>query len=678
MVNIKKTVPLLLILFMIFTIYTNTAQSALTDEAKICLTCHSSKGISKTLENKEILSLYIEKDDFAKSVHNSIGCNGCHTGYMAAHVQKKKEIKSKKEYAMNAAKVCSLCHTDDKLKKIPMHSSLMAQASCIECHGSHYITSLAEWKKGINEAQYCLTCHRQQLSMRLESGESLSLAVNESGFKGSMHGKLLCSACHTEFSKTKHPVRAFKNKKAYTALATKSCLICHTYEQLRKSPVHSSLMAAATCVECHGSHLIRGIKIQKAAATETQYCLTCHRGRLSLTMRNGEALSVYINEASLSQSAHGKLQCTACHSEFSKTQHPVRKFDSIHEYSLLGAKLCEKCHKDAYSLYEKSIHYALFKSGNPKAPFCTGCHGAAHSIALTKTDRTIGLTSCNKCHGEMNSSYEASIHNKARLQGKANAPVCSSCHNAHDIQSTKMTTKIKEGCFKCHKNMGKIHDKWLNNPPIKMSSFAGTHFDVISCAACHSPNATRVIYLSLFDSKTGKPLTEEEVIQHLGTDTAGLMKKMDIDNDGVIEAKGLWNVFSELLGKGVRTTFSGKMDVSSAVEAHELGAKKEAVRKCEKCHHPDSEYFKHVFVVISKADGNTTVLPAKEKTLNSIYSILPARKFYAIGGTNIRLFDILFYIALLGGIAVPIGHLTLRIITSPLRSLKRMGKGGKK
>jgi hypothetical protein len=33
---------------------------------------------------------------------------------------------------------------------------------------------------------------------------------------------------------------------------------------------------------------------------------------------------------------------------------------------------------------------------------------------------------------------------------------------------------------------------------------------------------------------------------------------------------------------------------------------------------------------------------------------------------------------LIGGIAVPIGHITFRIITSPLRSLRRMGKGGKK
>jgi hypothetical protein len=77
------------------------------------------------------------------------------------------------------------------------------------------------------------------------------------------------------------------------------------------------------------------------------------------------------------------------------------------------------------------------------------------------------------------------------------------------------------------------------------------------------------------------------------------------------------------------------------------------------------------------AGGDTISLPTESGILQSIYSILPVRKFYAIGGTNINLFDILFYIALIGGIAVPIGHITLRIISSPIRSLRKMGKGGK-
>ncbi len=675
--DIKKILISLFIVLMIFPAYTHAAKGTLTDEAKVCLTCHASRGISKILENKEVLSLYIKKDEFVNSVHNNIGCSGCHTGYMAAHVQKKKQIKSRKQYTVNASQVCSMCHPNDQLKKIPIHTSLMTKAACVECHGSHYIKSLAEWKKGIDEIRYCLTCHRLELSMHLKSSELLSLSINESAYKSSKHGDLLCSACHKDFSNTKHPVRAFKNKKEYTALATKSCSMCHSDKQLRKSPVHSSLMARAACVECHGSHSIKGIKVQKAVAKESQYCLMCHRSRLSITMKNGESLAVFVDESRIGDSVHRNLQCTDCHSDFSKSKHPTRVFKSTRDYSIVTSDLCSKCHPDAYTKWENSIHFTRLKSGDLKAAACTDCH-SGHSVVKATTDKTVGLTSCNKCHGELNSSYEASVHNKARIKGKAGAPVCSSCHNAHNIESTKMTTRIKEGCFKCHKDMGSVHNKWLKNPPVTLPTFAKAHFDVVSCAVCHSPNAKRGIYLSLFDSKTGKPLTEEEVVKLLDTDAAGLREKLDTNSDGLIEGKEVWNIFRLLLKKDVRTTFMGKMDVSNAAEAHRLGTKKEAVRECEDCHHPKSEYFKNVSIVMSKTGGKTTVLPAKKDLVNSVFSIIPVRNFYAIGGTNISLFDILFYAALIGGIAVPIGHITLRIITSPLRSLRRMGKGGKK
>ena len=72
------------------------------------------------------------------------------------------------------------------------------------------------------------------------------------------------------------------------------------------------------------------------------------------------------------------------------------------------------------------------------------------------------------------------------------------------------------------------------------------------------------------------------------------------------------------------------------------------------------------------------LLPAKKEVLNSIYTILPVSKFYALGSSSVKLLDILFIVALLGGIAVPIGHIAFRVITSPLRALRRMGKGGKK
>jgi hypothetical protein len=160
------------------------------------------------------------------------------------------------------------------------------------------------------------------------------------------------------------------------------------------------------------------------------------------------------------------------------------------------------------------------------------------------------------------------------------------------------------------------------------------------------------------------------------------MAKIDMNKDGSIDSVEAWHLFKYLFARGSSTTLIGKMDVSTATEAHNITEKTKAVKDCGDCHNPDSPFFKDVFLVIRKADGRPTVFNAKQdilgKDLKSVYAIVPTTKFYVLGSTNLKLWDILFIVALIGGIAVPIGHLTLRIITSPLRSLRSMKKGGKK
>jgi hypothetical protein len=533
--------------------------------------------------------------------------------------------------------------------------------------------------KSQNETQLCLACHSDKtLAKKLMNKEILPLYVDGNAFKRSVHAKTGCTGCHTNISMDNHPVmKRIKSRKEYSLSRSRQCAVCHTDEQMRKRlPIHSSLAAKGTCVECHGYHAVQTSAVQKTGVPENQYCMTCHSRQLSMKMKNGETLSVLVNESALRDSVHGKLKCTECHAGFSMTQHPMKVYSSKRAYSIEKSANCWKCHEEAYKDYEVSVHLDMLKKGNAKAPTCTDCH-RDHTVLSTKKHRDIGISSCNKCHSNMNSSYEASMHGKAWRKGVQNAPTCASCHNAHNVEST-MTTKIKDGCLKCHQQTAKVHNSWLKNPPVTLPSFAEAHFDVVSCAACHSPSAARAVYLSIYDRKTGKPLPEEELLKTLETDSESLMQKIDANADGSVDAKEIWDLFAILYKKDTTTFFMGKMDVATAADAHLIGAKTEATRDCEKCHHPDAEFFENIFIVTKNAEGKTRLLQAKNDVLNSVYTIIPARKFYALGSTSIKLFDILFVVALIGGIAVPIGHITFRIITSPLRSLRRMGKGGKK
>jgi predicted CXXCH cytochrome family protein len=530
------------------------------------------------------------------------------------------------------------------------------------------------------EVQLCLACHADNtLKKKLMDKEILSLYINSNDFDASVHGRTGCTGCHPDITMQNHPrVKMIASRREYVARLSGNCSVCHTPEQLKKrQPIHSSLASQGTCVQCHGSHYIKPVAAAKAGVKENVYCLVCHRNNIGTSMKNGESLSAFVNEAVLKSSVHGSLKCTECHTEFSKTRHPIRSFGSRRVYSIDLAELCRKCHSETFKRYEVSIHFEKLKTGDLKSPACTDCHGA-HSVARTKEDKAIGLRSCNNCHGNMDSSYEASVHGRARAKGNEKAPVCSSCHNAHDVRFTAMTTRIKENCLKCHKDAGKLHNKWLSNPPITLPSFAQTHFDVVACAACHSAGSERAVYLSLFNSKTGKPLAEAELAKIMDTDPQGLASKIDENGDGIIDAKEMWDLFAYLYKKGASPIFIGKIDVRTATEAHMIDAKAEAVKDCDKCHSPRADFFKDNFVVIKKDGDKLSLLKAKSEVLNSIYTILPVRKFYALGSTSMKLLDILFIIALIGGIAVPIGHMSLRIITSPLRALRRMGKGGKK
>ena len=526
----------------------------------------------------------------------------------------------------------------------------------------------------------CLQCHSDKtMTKKLLNKEILSLYINGNEFAASVHGKVSCSGCHIDINMDNHPQsKRIQSRSEYALSVSRNCSICHTEAQLnQRQPIHKALAAKGPCIECHGSHYIRPTAINKAGVQENAYCLTCHRNKISMRMKNGEALSVYVDENSFASSVHAKLLCKDCHSEFSKTQHPVRSFNSRRAYTITASELCGKCHKEAAKLYEMSVHIDQLKGGNEKAPSCVDCHGD-HSIASPKKDKNIGIVSCNKCHSDMSPSYEASMHGKARIKGNEKAPACSSCHNAHNVESAKMTTKIKDGCLKCHKDAAKLHTKWLYNPPIKLSTFSIAHFDAVSCAACHSPNGERGIYLTLTSRKTNKPISDDELIKIFGIEPDGLMKKLDADSDGMISQKEMWNIFAQLFKHGMRVTFTGNMDVQKATEAHMIGSKAEGVKDCDKCHKPDAELFQNVFVVIKKSDGKPLIIPAKKEVLNSVYSIIPMSKFYVLGSTSVKLLDIIFIVALIGGIAVPIGHISFRIITSPIRALRRMGKGGKK
>lgn len=516
----------------------------------------------------------------------------------------------------------------------------------------------------------CLACHATKgLEKVFGNKEKMSVFVNADELGNSVHSVLGCDDCHQNVSMSTHPGRSFNSRSAFALDAATACRMCHPDDQLKAKPNHAFLANktnAPPCTQCHGAHAVKRVAEWKPTLAVNQYCLTCHNKNISKTHRNGEKLSLHIDQAQLSASVHNKHACNDCHSEFSRSSHPMKTFGSSRELSIKASEACRRCHADKQKAVNESIHFKLMSEGNLKAPVCTDCHGF-HDVGPKAAYGTLSGEPCRKCHEEIFKVYSKSVHGMAKVNGEHRAPLCSSCHFAHDVKAADMTVKIKNACLGCHKGVESVHEKWLPNSALHLSS--------VSCAACHSPNSGRGISLRLYDQNTGKPFTEEQIVKLLGPKYQGLSDKMNAHGEG-INSDDLWSIVRQLNEKGAeaKVTFLGKMEVSDGSEAHMLSLKKNAVRECEECHTSGSNFFKTVTVAIVKADGRLKEYKVQPEVLGSMISLASLNNFYVLGSTRLKVLDWIGVLMVFGGMSVPLAHITLRILTSPIREAKRMNK----
>ncbi|GAQ94059.1 doubled CXXCH domain-containing protein [Thermodesulfovibrio aggregans] len=644
-------------------------KEAVSDDVKSCLRCHGMKSFQKKLENGETLSLYIDGAKFEKSVHGSLDCSSCHPDITLKNHPRPKKIADKRVYTKEFSKNCLTCHPQDALMKPKMHGQIVKKGEvlCAECHGSHYIDSMKDWKKKASFNEYCISCHKFNISKTLPSKEKISLKVNEDEIKKSVHGKFQCLVCHSDFSKVNHPVYDYKNKAEYRTKMTAICTKCHTDKELQKNPAHYALTKTASCIECHGYHGVKSAKVVKSLP-ENQYCLKCHSSSIVMKMKNGETLSVQVKENDILSSVHKKLKCTDCHKEFSRSEHPIRTFDSIKDYRTKAKDICNNCHQDAVKKYDISIHAEALKKGNQQSPDCVKCHDY-HKVTYITKDKMASSELCIKCHSDSGKAFKESVHQQAIIQGKQNAPNCASCHNSHDVLPTNIA-KLGDSCIKCHKDAKSTHTKWLWNPPLRLTTFVDAHFNSASCASCHT-KAEKAIYLTLFDRANKKPLTNSEVAKIFGIDIKGVKAKIDYNNDETVQQDELWKFMSTVKAKS-KANLSGRIDVLNPNDAHKIESKEKSIKDCSYCHSSGAQFKSKL--EINQEGTKPIKLELDRKALNSAYAIPNIKDFYVLGLTKIKILDILFFVALLGGIAVPVGHITLRILTAPIR---RKRKGGK-
>jgi len=308
----------------------------------------------------------------------------------------------------------------------------------------------------------CLACHGDAGAVR---ADGRSVAVAPETFAGSIHGMggLACVDCHSDLAALAEYPHAEK-------LGPAQCATCHdaavaaygtgVHAQARRSGGG----LAAGCADCHGSHDITPSADPASRTHHARLLDTCGRchGNEAIV---GQGSAGHGNIVDLFRdSIHGKAiiksglsvapTCTDCHGS-----HDIRR--KADPASLVFRKTipatCSRCHEGIGREYWEGVHGSQVAKGSPLAPVCTSCH-TAHEIRRSDVEgwRLEVIKECGTCHEQSLGTYRDTFHGQVTALGFARVASCADCHGAHgifpkaDARSTVSEANVVATCRQCH------------------------------------------------------------------------------------------------------------------------------------------------------------------------------------------------------------------------------------
>jgi len=270
--------------------------------------------------------------------------------------------------------------------------------------------------------------------------------------------------------------------------------------------VHGSL----PCTGCHADATAPHEGQLKAVGLDT--CATCHEDTVAAYRASvhGQANGHGVAEAATCKDCHGDIHAVTPHTETTSAAH----------WSNL-ARTCARCHANV-ALTEKfripvvrpveaylgSAHARAVAAGKHGA-VCSDCHGAHDILPSDNPRASIWRTNvpqtCGKCHAEILTAYQSSVHGEALARGHRQAPVCTDCHGEHRIlgpsepASPVFAANIPgETCGRCHADQ-RLSEKYglaAGNVAAFEDSYHGLALRsgrvmVANCSSCHGVHDIR-------------------------------------------------------------------------------------------------------------------------------------------------------------------------------------------
>ena len=475
-----------------------------------CYACHDDSEMTGYRGDDEI-SMYIDPKVVSGSVHSGLACVECHEDLAGS---------KRRRHAEDLEAVdCSSCHRKAaREQRSSLHGAAAAAGdpmapSCADCHGKHDILSASNPNAPtavMNVPMLCGTCHREGTPVTQTHEisqdhilEHYSMSIHGEGlYRQGLTVTAVCTSCHTA-----HDIRPHTDPKSsiHANNVAKMCTGCHgQIENVHRKVIEGRLWLEdpakiPTCVDCHAPHEIRNVFYPDGLANKD--CLTCH-GESEIAMtRDGETVSLYVDEEAFNASIHANTSCGQCHTEVTVSKE--RACETIE-----NPVDCSVCHADQVTEYQASMHGTLHAEDDPDAPSCQDCHAKHATLAsespLSPTYPRKVPELCGECHrvgekaatrieadvADIVGSYEDSVHGRGLLKsGLVVTATCADCHGAHselppdDPNSPVHANNIAATCGTCHHGIeeefrGSIH--WTDDPTAEQDK------EYPTCEDCHA------------------------------------------------------------------------------------------------------------------------------------------------------------------------------------------------
>ena len=318
---------------------------------KTCLVCHEREGVHKVANGKEV-SLKVNVNDIAGSVHKSITCVKCHSD-VTPTLTRPCETSEKVD--------CSACHAE------------IADIYASSGHGQAY-------SKKHENAPYCTECHGTH-GVKSKTDEKSPV------FRSAVPN--LCGKCHQANGKALEG----------TDLKEKDALHDYSTSVHGRSLEEKGLLSAAICTDCHSTHLNLKESDERSTINPNNLastCGKCHKGIYDQFVDSDHGYKQGQKDQKLPT-------CETCH-----TAHKIAKVQSD-KFTTEITDQCGKCHKELSETYLDTYHGKAHQLGHKQAALCSDCHGAHNIYKMNNPKSTIGprniVKTCQKCHEDANMKF---------------------------------------------------------------------------------------------------------------------------------------------------------------------------------------------------------------------------------------------------------------------------------